>query len=140
MNTADTPPPKPLPEPDEASLPFFDGARRGELMIQHCLACGAYLAPGSFVCSECLGDALEWTPASGRATLFSFAIMHQRYHPAFAAEVPYNIAVVELEEGPRLNTNIIGVPNEALRVGMPLTVTFEPASEAVTLPKFRPTA
>jgi uncharacterized OB-fold protein len=136
--TADATPRKPLPEPDEASRPFFEGAQRGELMIERCTTCGAHLAPGSIVCSECLGDALEWVRASGRGTLFSFAIMHQRYHPAFAAEIPYNIAVVELEEGPRLNTNIVGVPNEALQVGMPLVAGFEAESEEISLPRFRP--
>lgn len=64
--------------------------------------------------------------------------MHQRYHPGFAAEIPYNLAVAELEEGPRLNTTIAGAPNEALRVGMALAVCFEPASDEITLPRFRP--
>ena len=95
--------------------------------------------PGSRACTECLSESLEWVPASGRATLFTFAVMHQRYHPGFFDEIPYNIAVVELEEGPRLNTNIIGVPNEGLRVGMPLVVSFEEVGEGVVLPKFRPT-
>ncbi|MGI8550342.1 MAG: Zn-ribbon domain-containing OB-fold protein [Dehalococcoidia bacterium] len=137
MNTAEQASRKPIPQPDDASRPFFDGARRGVLMIERCLECQVYLAPGSFVCSECLGDRLEWVQASGRGTLFTFAIMHQRYHPGFAAELPYNIAVVELEEGPRLNTSIVGVRNEDLRVGIPLLVTFEQLSAEVSLPKFR---
>lgn len=131
-------PRKPVPQPDEASLPFFEGSRRGVLMIQRCTRCRAYLVPGSYICTECLGGTLEWAPASGRGTLFTFGIMHQRYHPGFADELPYNIAVVELEEGPRLNTNIVGVPNEELRVGMPVVVTFEQVDEQVALPKFRP--
>ena len=132
-------PKKPVPQPDDISRPFFEGAQRGELVIQRCAGCRAYLAPGSRACTECLSESLEWVPASGRATLFTFAIMHQRYHPGFFDEIPYNIAVVELEEGPRLNTNIVGVPNERLRVGMPLVVTFEEVGEGVVLPKFRPT-
>ncbi len=131
-------PRKPIPQPDDMSRPFFEGARRGELIIQRCAACGAYLAPGSRACTECLGESLEWVPASGRATLFTFGIMHQRYHPGFFDELPYNIAVVELDEGPRLNTNVTGVANESLRVGMPLVVTFEDVGEGVALPKFRP--
>lgn len=132
-------PNKPIPQPDEASRPYFDGALRGELMIQRCTSCKAYLAPGSRACTECMNETLEWVPASGRATLFTFAIMYQRYHPGFAADLPYNIAVVELEEGPRLNTTVVGVANDDLRVGMPLVVTFERVSEDVALPKFRPT-
>ena len=131
-------PAKPIPQPDDASRPFFEGAQRGELMIQRCTACAAYLAPGSRACTECLSEALEWVPASGRATLFTFAIMHQRYHPGFADELPYNIAVVELAEGPRLNTTIVGVANAELRVGMPLTVTFDEVGDGVVLPKFKP--
>lgn len=137
MTTTEAPR-KPMPEPDELSRPFFEGAQRGELMIQRCADCAAYLAPGSRVCSECMGEALEWVQASGRATLFTFAVMHQRYHPAFADDLPYNIAVVQLAEGPRLNTNIVGVANEDLRVGMPLVVTFESRDGQGALPRFRP--
>jgi uncharacterized protein len=129
---------KPIPQPDERSQPFFDGAKRGELMIQRCTACGASLAPGSRACTECLSEAIEWVPASGRATLFTFAVMHQKYHPGFFDELPYNITVVELAEGPRLNTNVVGIPNDQLRVGMPLVVTFEDVGDSVVLPKFRP--
>ncbi|MGD9895376.1 MAG: Zn-ribbon domain-containing OB-fold protein [Dehalococcoidia bacterium] len=131
-------PRKPIPQPDDPSRPFFDGAQRGELMIQRCTACEASLAPGSRACTECLHEALAWVPASGRATLFTYAVMHQKYHPGFYDDLPYNIAVVELDEGPRLNTNIIGIANEELRVGMPLQVTFEDVGEGVRLPKFTP--
>ncbi len=138
QSPAPDPQPKPVPQPDEASLPFFEGARRGELMIQRCTACQAYLAPGSHVCTECMSSAIEWARASGRGTLHTFGIMHQRYHPGFADVLPYNIAVVELAEGPRINTNIVGIPNDRLRVNMPVEVTFEQVDEEVTLPKFRP--
>ena len=131
-------PKKPVPQPDDLSRPYFEGALRGELMIQRCDACRAFLAPGSRLCTECLNESLSWTAVSGRATLHTFGIMYQRYHPGFADEIPYNIAVVELAEGPRLNTNIVGVPNDVLRVGMPLEVTFEDAGGGVALPKFRP--
>jgi uncharacterized protein len=131
-------PRKPVPQPDDLSRPFFEGARRGELMIQRCADCRAHLAPGSRACTECLGERLDWVRASGLATLFTFAVMHQRYHPAFADDLPYNIAVVELAEGPRLNTTITGIANDGLQVGMPLIVTFEDVGEGVTLPKFRP--
>jgi uncharacterized protein len=130
---------KPVPEPDEASQPFFAGALQGTLMIQRCDSCGAFLAPGGHACTECLSEALAWVAASGRGTLHTFGIMHQRYHPAFAGEIPYNIAVVELAEGPRLNSNIVECRNEDLRVGMPLTVVFERMSADVAIPKFRPT-
>lgn len=131
-------PRKPVPQPDDASRAFFDGARRGVLMIQQCGDCQTWLAPGSMFCWSCLSDVVEWAQASGRGTLFTFAVMHQKYHPAFFDDLPYNIAVVELEEGPRLNTTIIGIPNDQLRVGMAVVASFEDVGEGVSLPKFRP--
>ncbi len=128
---------KPIPRPDDLSRPFFDGAKRGALMIQRCKGCGTHFSPVRQLCTECLGEEVEWVQASGRGTLFTFGIMHQRYHPGFVDDLPYNVAVVELEEGPRLNTNIVGVENEALRVGMPVEVVFEELSDEVSLPKFR---
>jgi uncharacterized protein len=129
---------KPVPEPDDLSRPFFDGARQQQLLLQRCRACGQFVALGSRVCSECLAEELDWTPVSGRGTLFSFGVMHQLYHPGFATEIPYNIAVIELDEGPRLNSNVVGVANEQLRVGMRLEVTFEQQNADIWLPKFRP--
>ena len=129
---------KPVPEPDEEWRPFFEGARRGSLMIQQCTQCSTYLAPGTTLCTECLSESLRWVQATGRGTLFTFGIMHQTYHPGFLGEAPYNVAVVELDEGPRLNTNIVGVANEELKVGMIVEVTFEAVSDEVSLPKFRP--
>ena len=133
-------PKKPVPQPDDLSRPFFEGATRGELVIQQCEACGAFLTPGSRLCTECMSESVRWTAASGRARLHTFAVMYQRYHPGFADELPYNIAMVELDEGPRLNTNIVGLANEQITVGMPLVVTFEDVGEGVHLPKFRPAA
>ena len=75
---------------------------------------------------------------SGRATLYSFALVHQLYDEAFAADVPYNIAVVETDEGVRLTTQVVDCPNEGLAIGMELDVTVERLSDEVAIPKFRP--
>jgi uncharacterized OB-fold protein len=135
---------KPVPTPDEESRPFFDGARRGVLLLRQCRACGTFTSPTGGIgtplrprCVNCFSAELEWAPASGWATLYSFALMHQVYDPAFAEDVPYNIAVVELAEGVRMTTNVVGCPNEELWIGMPLEVTFEHVSEEVAIPKFR---
>ena len=135
---------KPIPIPDEASRPFFDGARRGVLLLRRCCACGTFMLPTGGLgtplrprCIGCFSADLEWAPAGGRGTLYSFALMHQVYDPAFADEVPYNIAVVELDEGVRMTTNVVGCANAELWIGMPLEVTFEHVSEAVAIPKFR---
>jgi len=140
MTTENVPAPKPVPVPDELSKPFFEGAREHRLMIQRCNQCHMFQVPGRFVCDECLGDDLAWVEASGRGTVFSFVIMHQRYNPGFAAEIPYNIATVELKEGPRLLTNLINIANDDIRVGLPVKVSFEDISQDISLPKFEPSS
>lgn len=132
------PPAKPAPTPDAESQPFFDGANRGVLMIKQCNACKVKLHPTTEFCPECLGDDLGWVEASGKGTLHTFGLMHQNYHPAFTAELPYNVSVVELEEGPRLNTNVVGIDDDKLEVGMALEVVFEQFEGGVKLPKFQP--
>jgi uncharacterized protein len=139
-------PGKPVPIPDAASAPFFDGALQGRLMVLRCRVCGTFQSPIAGIgaalrprCVACFSGALEWAPSSGRATLYSFVIMHQLYEPAFAQDLPYNIAVVETEEGVRLTSQVIDCANDALQVGMPLEVTFERMTDAVAVPKFRPT-
>lgn len=134
MSEAPTPSGRPIPIPDEASQPFFDAAARGLLLIKHCQACERYLPPAAEFCDACFGPAPAWYEASGRATLYSFVINHQVLHPGFANEVPYDVLIVELEEGPRINGNFIG-NRESLRVNMPLQVAFEPAGE-VFVPKW----
>lgn len=127
---------KPIPEPDSLSQPFFDGAAESQLMIQRCAECSASLHPGSTVCSECLGTALEWQAASGEGTVFSFGLMHQKYHEGFSDDIPYVVAVIELPEGIRINSNIVGPNANAVSVGDPVRAVFEPVSEGIWLPKF----
>lgn len=128
---------KPLPEPDEASKPFFEGAMAGRLMLMKCSACGQWRLPSRQHCDNCLSEEFTWEQASGRGTVRTFGVMHQRYHPGWANEMPYNVTIVELEEGPRLPTNLVGVQNDAIRVGMQVVVDFEKHDD-VALPKFRP--
>jgi uncharacterized protein len=145
--TTTTPPAKPVPVPDAASAPFFDGARRGTLMLLRCRSCATFMSPTGYLdvplrprCVACFSRELEWAPSAGAATLYSFALMHQVYDEAFAAEVPYNIAVVETEEGVRLTSQVVGCPNDRLEIGMPLEVVFERMSADVSVPKFQPRA
>ena len=136
---------KPVPIRDEASAAFFDGALAGRLMLLRCGACGTFQSPVAYLgvpvrprCVQCFSSELEWAPSSGKATLYSYAVMHQVYDEAFAAEVPYNVAVVETEEGVRLTTQVVGCGLGALRIGMALEVVFERLSDDVAIPKFRP--
>jgi uncharacterized OB-fold protein len=129
---------KPLPQISTEMAPFFEAARRQQLVVQRCRGCGTLRFPARDRCSACLAREADWVPVSGRGSVFSFAVMHQVYHPGFAAEVPYAVVLVALDEGPRMISNVVGCPANAIRVGMPLEVVFEPVSPDVTLPKFRP--
>ena len=129
---------KPLPRPNALSLPFWDGLRRHELLLQQCTACAHVWFPPSTRCPKCLSSEYGWSRAGGRGRVWSWIVMWQRYFPAFEADIPYNVAYVELEEGPRLMTNIVDVENDAIYCDMPVQVVFEDVTPEITLPKFRP--
>ena len=126
---------RPVPVPDEASAPFFEGAARGELMLQHCRACGAFMWPVKSRCVECFSADIEWSAASGRGELYSFVVVHQRY-PGF--DEPYVLATVATPEGVRFNTSIGGADPDDLRIGMQLEVVFDSVSDDVVVPRFQP--
>ncbi len=129
---------KPLPRPTAASLPFWAAAKRHELQIQRCGSCGAHIFYPREVCPECLSSDLQWIKVSGKGTVYSYTIAQAPTHPAFAEEVPYVIAIVELAEGPHLTTNITGCKPDEVRVGMPVVATFDDVTPEMTLVKFRP--
>lgn len=129
---------KAAPRPTPETAHYWEAANRGELLIQCCDACRrAFFYPRS-ACPHCGSTAVTWVKASGRATLHTYLINH-RPAPGFEADAPYAIAVVELEEGPRMMTNIVGVPNtpEHLELDMPLEVRFEARGDQM-VPVFTP--
>ena len=138
MSATTDKPTKPLPQVSPEMAPFFDAARRHVLAVQHCAGCGTMRFPARTICSKCLSRDATWAPVSGRGTVFSFAIMHQAIHPGFAAETPYAVVVVELDEGPRLLSNLVDCPTADVHIGMPVEVVFDELTPDVTLPKFRP--
>ena len=130
--------PRQLPKPTPETLHYWKGCRAGELRLQRCRDCAkAYFPPRPF-CPGCGSRAVEVFAASGQASLHSYVINY-RPRPDMGSE-PYAIAVVELAEGPRMMTNIVGCPQtpEALQLDMPLQVVFRKESEAITLPLFEP--
>ena len=132
--------PKPLPEITDELPPFFAAAREGRLVVQRCTGCGRRRFPPRDICSQCLGREAEWVASCGRGRVFSFNVMHQVYHPGFAAEVPYAVVLVELEEGGRMLSNLVDCALERLRIELPVEVAFERRSPDVALPQFRPRA
>jgi uncharacterized OB-fold protein len=129
---------KPLPVISEDTQPYWEGTRAGELRAQRCRACRHLRFPPSILCPKCLGEETDWERLSGRGTIYTFIVIHRPVHPAFLDDAPYNVAIVELDEGIRTHTNIVECANEDLHVGMPVEVVFEKINDNVTLPKFRP--
>jgi uncharacterized OB-fold protein len=126
-----------IPTPDLETQPFWDGCREGRFLLRHCNACGDdHFYPRPF-CPKCWSDDVEWKAASGRGTLYTYSIVYQNDLPPFNERVPYVAAVVELEEGPRVMTNIEGIPFGELRVGMPVAVHFKPLDDEITIAIFR---
>ena len=127
---------RPLPSPTPVSQPFFDAARRRELVLQRCPRHGFFHYPRSR-CPYCLGDDWTWETASGRGELHAFTIDRVGHDPALADRIPFAIGVVELEEGPRMTANIVGCELDELRVGLPLKAVYEDVDET-TLVRFAP--
>ena len=132
--------PLPLPRPQPEWDLYWEKTKAHELWIMRCNRCNeAYFYPRA-ICPNCHARDTRWEQASGRGTLYAFAIVHRPPTPAFRDAVPYVAAIVELAEGPRFPTNLVGVDMnpDAIKIGMPLEVTFDDVTAEITLPKFRP--
>lgn len=130
-------PARPGPRPSPVSQPFWEAAGRRELLLQHCAACDRWVFYPRRRCPYCWADELGWRRASGAGTVASFTAIHRPGHPAFAHDVPYVVALIDLAEGPRMLSNVVGCPFEEVEVGMPVEVVWDESGEA-TLPHFRP--
>jgi uncharacterized protein len=126
---------KPLPRPDTTNGPFWAGARQGKLMLQYCKACGDTRFPPSHICPNCLSSDQDWKEASGKGTLQSWIDMHRAYWDGYKGEIPYRVALIQLEEGPIVVSNIDN-NSDNLRLGQPVTVVFDAVTDDVTIPKF----
>jgi uncharacterized protein len=119
---------------------LWDGTSRKELLLQRCSACGAFRHPPSPICQNCLSNLHEWVAASGRGTLYTYAVVRQALGRGWEEKVPYIVAVIELEEGPRFLSNLVDIEPEAVQIGMPVEVTYAECADAPPLPLFRPRA
>lgn len=131
---------KPLPELTDLNRPFWEGAREGRLRMQRCDECEHVRYPISEWCPRCLSDRCTWTDLSGRGVVASTIVFHQVYNQAFADDVPYNVSLIQLDEGPRMISNVVGIPPSDVKVGMAVQVTFDPVTDEVTIPRFTPVA
>ena len=127
---------KPTPEINDENRAFWEGCRQGDLRVQKCSNCG-HIRPLSPACPQCLKAEHEWVAASGRGTVYSWIVVHQRYNRAFEEDLPYNVTIVELDEGPRMVTSLVDVENQDIKAGTPVEVVFDRVTEEITLPKFK---
>lgn len=129
---------KPLPRVDQESKGFWEASRRHELYLQRCTRCRSMRYYPRALCPRCLSDATEWVLSSGRGTVYTYTVTHQNQAAGFRDALPYVLAYVELDEGVRMLTNIVGCDPADVKIGMPVEVVFEDVTPDVTLPKFKP--
>jgi len=132
---------RPLPTPmTPEAKPYWDGLRMGKLMLPKCNDCGAAFFYPRILCPHCHSRNVGWIQASGKGKLYSFEIAYRTFNPAFKVEAPFILAMVELEEGPRMMSNLINIkPDPAVvKCDMPVEVVFEKQTDEVTLALFQP--
>ena len=129
---------KPRPTITEENAPFWAAARGGELRLQECCSCGHVRHPIQALCPRCLSEEFDWALLSGHGSVFAKVVYHRAFHPAYRDDVPYNVVIVQLDEGPRMFSNVIGVDSSEIEVGDPVEVVFDRVDEELAVPRFRP--
>ena len=122
---------------DSDTRPFWEATKRSELLIQYCPQCSKYQFYPRVVCKNCLSD-VEWVVSRGRGTVYSFSVVHKAFNPEFKDKVPYILALISLDEGPRMMTNLIGVAIENVKIGMTVEVDFSKSFGEYNLVQFIP--
>lgn len=127
------------PPVTEVTQAFWDATREQRLLVQWCLDCDAPIFFPREVCPACLGTSLDWRLAGGEAEVYAVSVQHQPAYPTLADRVPYAVALVDLDEGIRMMTNVIGGDPDDVFVGQRVELCWEPLSDGRNLPQFRPT-
>lgn len=128
---------KPLPRMTAANLPYWQTTRAHELRLPRCKACGCWVFPVAQQCQQCWSEDLVWSVLSGRGRISSWVVVCRAFDPSFAADVPYMVVQVDLEEGMRFISHVIDVSASQIYAGMPVDAVFEDVTDEVTLVKFR---
>ena len=121
---------------DSDSRPYWEGLKQGELLIQRCDSCSQAVFYPRAICPHCHSDQLSWIVASGKGTIYSYTVAHQAFGP-FAADVPFIVVLIELEEGARMLSRLLAAPRERVTIGAAVQVVYEQVEEDLTLPYFR---
>jgi len=129
---------KPLPIINEDNTPYWEYAKKHELRMQKCTRCGHIRFPVSVVCPKCHSLEAEWARLSGKGKVYSYVIYHMAYHPSYKDDIPYAVAIIQLDEGPRMESNVTGCQMEDIKIDMPVEVYFDDVTDDISLPKFKP--
>lgn len=138
MTTSTYKKPVPNPENPELTKPFWEATKRHELVVQRCKTCSCLMWYPREQCPDCLSPDLEWAKMSGKARVYSFTVIYQARGPAFQEEAPYVYAMIQLDEGPKMISTVVGCKHEDVKVDMPVTVAFDDITPEWTLVKFKP--
>ena len=131
-------PQRPVPVVNPWAKPYWDAAREERFIIQKCTDCGSHIFYPRIACPDCFSDNVDWVEASGKGTVYAYTVVENNCPSAFVQKVPYVVAVVKLEEGVQLLTNIVDCDPYQVRCDMPVRVTFEKLDDEFTLPQFKP--
>ena len=129
---------KRFPQPSSETQHYWQGCHEHELRIQHCRDCGNYQFYPRIICTSCMSQAVDWIQTEGRGEVLSYTIITRAVSEGYAADVPYVVALIKLQEGPCMMSNVINCPHEEVSIGMPVSVVFEDWSEEISIPKFQP--
>lgn len=129
---------KPLPEILPETREYWEAAKRHDLLLQKCMDCGQIIYFPRFICFKCLSENLGWFKASGYGIIYSYTIIRQPAHQSFEQDVPYVYAIIEVDEGSRMISNIVNIDPEKVKIGMKVKVIFEDVSREISIPKFEP--
>ncbi len=129
---------RPVPSPDSDSQVYWDATREHRLLLQRCTACSAYRFYPRSICPECWSRDFTWEEVEGSGTIYSFTVVRRAPTPAFAPAVPYVVALIDLDEGPRMLSNILGIDVDDVRIDMRVRVAWEDIGDGLALPVFLP--
>jgi hypothetical protein len=129
---------KPIPVPNSDSEKFWEGCKKHELLLQKCDHCSSYRYPPRSICPNCFSVETTWDKVSGKGEVYTYTIARVPLNPAWEPDIPYTLAVVLLDEGVKMVTNIVDCQPEDVKIGMKVEVVFDDVTEDITLLKFRP--
>jgi len=131
---------KPLPEPRPETQIYWDACKRHELILPKCRSCGRFFFYPRAVCPHCMSRDIEWVGSRGRGKIWTFSVHHLGPTKAYKGDPPHVVAIIDIEEGCKMMSNIVGCSPEDVSIGMEVEVVFDDVTDDITLPKFKPIA